>query len=1059
MSEEPEETALAQEEVGVAGEPAAEQDEEAGDTLEVPAHEEAGDGDTGDAGGESNEGDVTVVENKDEMPVVVLLDERDQTATPSTEIAQAYRTLYLPAYTEDDGNEGARVPCDRGYCKVDESGWLTTVGVLPYPLFETSMHDLGAIGGVGMRQYYFILKALTLLFLFLGTVSVPAMVMYGKGEMYNHPAAARFSEVLGAQWSKGNIVASEDELSSGTVGELWLGSITNAVVALATIFFTLWMGKKMNGIVEEVDSTTITMRDYTVRLMPTAGCWRSTAWADYQVTDERTKDEMEAKLKHEIEETVKSEFGPVAAIGDKPTIWIGWDEREHIDYWVQKTQLLTQLEAALQARLDGGESEQAKVDEVMAQITEVNRHLIDLNSNEGEYEKHDWLPVTAFVAFEDSRHREQAVTAKTIEVAGVTCNIGEAPEPETLKWSHLEYGWWSRALRRLIILVTTLFMLGVGVWLISGSHVLKEQLSYTDMCSTVLGRDAFDQNAAICPGALTDEAYQNHYRSSYTKLQALFSAAGFPRVTAEMSAKGLPYVAVCNRSTETTMLENQIPVVAVSWPDWVLETNGASCHRLDTPAPGAPHVLYAGGDVDSMCYACACSMTSLNLTETAYCETFMKDKSSSTRWGLFATVIVVIVNQVLKQIIVHTSPWLKSHTVEEELQSKVVRIFLCQLTNTAILVLLSKSTVGPFAKLPGEHYSSMNAKWYAAVAAPMLVTMMIQFSMPVFMHICMACIYWVIRLVKSGSTVTQNQLNALYIPKPRDFAAGYGEILLAMSVTLIYGPAIPALYFVAAAGFGLRYCVEMYADLRLYRKPPLYSKQLVGSFDRVLMVMMLLHTGFSGGLVTVAGGVLPTDEMPFRPATPHAIPMLVAFIMSGFLFVYKALSLIPALWPILHDLPGGKMCILDEDNRKVELDKFSKVYEDEKLANEDDDYYLDEREHLERLQNVFIGTLNGKIGNGDGLDHMYERARAAVESTVGKQHNSWYGQVSLAGYSSSIGFKCNDSHRAACVVELGSQETPPATIPVPTETPAAAFFRMSQEADIEEGDPPTRPQP
>ena len=82
MSEEPEETALAQEEVGVAGEPAAEQDEEAGDTLEVPAHEEAGDGDTGDAGGESNEGDVTVVENKDEMPVVVLLDERDQTATP-----------------------------------------------------------------------------------------------------------------------------------------------------------------------------------------------------------------------------------------------------------------------------------------------------------------------------------------------------------------------------------------------------------------------------------------------------------------------------------------------------------------------------------------------------------------------------------------------------------------------------------------------------------------------------------------------------------------------------------------------------------------------------------------------------------------------------------------------------------------------------------------------------------------------------------------------------------------------------------------------------------------
>jgi hypothetical protein len=40
-------------------------------------------------------------------------------------------------------------------------------------------------------------------------------------------------------------------------------------------------------------------------------------------------------------------------------------------------------------------------------------------------------------------------------------------------------------------------------------------------------------------------------------------------------------------------------------------------------------------------------------------------------WGLLATVLVVVVNQILKQSIVFSSPWLKSHTMEEELQVRL----------------------------------------------------------------------------------------------------------------------------------------------------------------------------------------------------------------------------------------------------------------------------------------------------------------------------------------------------------------------------------------------------
>jgi hypothetical protein len=41
--------------------------------------------------------------------------------------------------------------------------------------------------------------------------------------------------------------------------------------------------------------------------------------------------------------------------------------------------------------------------------------------------------------------------------------------------------------------------------------------------------------------------------------------------------------------------------------------------------------------------------------------------------------------------------------------SKAVRIFVCQLTNTAILALLIKSTFGPFKNTPGTHYTQVRA--------------------------------------------------------------------------------------------------------------------------------------------------------------------------------------------------------------------------------------------------------------------------------------------------------------------------------------------------------------
>ena len=131
------------------------------------------------------------------------------------------------------------------------------------------------------------------------------------------------------------------------------------------------------------------------------------------------------------------------------------------------------------------ETEEDPVKVALDQINDVNKHLIDLNSEEGEYPKHDWVPVSAFVTFESDNDYDKALKQiKQITVGGLKCNITQAPEPETLRWDHLEYSWVNRTLRDAVIFFTTAGMLFLGVFLITRSNVLKEVREILILTST-----------------------------------------------------------------------------------------------------------------------------------------------------------------------------------------------------------------------------------------------------------------------------------------------------------------------------------------------------------------------------------------------------------------------------------------------------------------------------------------------------------------------------------------------------------------------------------------------
>ena len=266
-----------------------------------------------------------------------------------------------------------------------------------------------------------------------------------------------------------------------------------------------------------------------------------------------------------------------------------------------------------------------------------------------------------------------------------------------------------------------------------------------------------------------------------------------------------------------------------------------------------------------------------------------------------------------------------------------LRVYAVQVLNTAILMLILRSEFSVFSTLPGEHYSTVNAKWYAEVGAPLVMTMVIQFATPPSVHIISMQVKRLIAWVKSRKARTQNQLNQAQAPHGFEIAAGYGEILLAASVTMIFGSGIPLLYHVAAVGFFVRYNVDKWVITRVTRKPPLYSKDLFDNFDEVFAVLLLVHVAMATYFMASAGGERPSTSFIYIDSVfledgllanfhPHVWPVFGVFLLVVLGVTCKFIS----------NLSCFEKCCEDKDADEMEenLPPFVEAYAAGLIINE-----------------------------------------------------------------------------------------------------------------------------
>lgn len=526
--------------------------------------------------------------------LVMVGDTNVQATTPAADIIALVESR--PVLLKFKGGQMStpkRITFDKADAELDAHGWpsgKTITGQTPklYPCCRLKVDELGTIGGVGMRLYFFLLHFLCTAFSVMAVLTTPSIVLLKRDSMYNHSQADRYRTTL-AETTLGNVKLTFEELQSGSVmsHSLWTISAIEAFGSLIMLMMALRASKSMAKLVEDVDKSAVTMADYTIMVEP------QVPWEKYKAVGKHQQ--LVDDLQKAIEMALPN--AQLAQIMDTPCMWVAWNDRQKVFLWNAKRATLSKLESALAMAYASGDTK--VVEGVLDDLEKVNKQICDVNAKTAR------VPVFVFVTFNLVEHYEDALTMKELDVAGIKCNLRQAPEPESVKWENLEYSARQRRWRKRIIYFFTLLALAIGAFVIAYANFLKIGTKYTDFCSEVIGEDMKVEFDAVCPGAVYNDS--DWSPGSASDLAALYQNM----FTAVHDHDGDLYVAYEGDAGPESVGSTEEDLPFRVCDDGERARTGSPCHYIDTGLEDTTAYLMARGDLDAMCYACICTLDSV----------------------------------------------------------------------------------------------------------------------------------------------------------------------------------------------------------------------------------------------------------------------------------------------------------------------------------------------------------------------------------------------------------------------------------------------------------------
>jgi len=228
--------------------------------------------------------------------------------------------------------------------------------------------------------------------------------------------------------------------------------------------------------------------------------------------------------------------------------------------------------------------------------------------------------------------------------------------------------------------------------------------------------------------------------------------------------------------------------------------------------------------------------------------------------GLSYTVSILInvVNTVLKLLLITLIAMIREDTKSEMMRSIKIGVFLTVFFNTGILILLASANMTEthfpfFSTVLTGSYTDFNSGWYTDVGRIIIQAMLLNAFMPAIEFGIGYSMKFAFRLMDRSYTKdffkSKKKSIQLYI----DTYSGpeynihfrYSQILNTTFVTLMYGTAMPQLYFYAFLTFAGLYILERCQVCYYYKQPPSFDETMTMNCLDMMAWAPVVYMAFS----------------------------------------------------------------------------------------------------------------------------------------------------------------------------------------------------------------------
>jgi hypothetical protein len=232
------------------------------------------------------------------------------------------------------------------------------------------------------------------------------------------------------------------------------------------------------------------------------------------------------------------------------------------------------------------------------------------------------------------------------------------------------------------------------------------------------------------------------------------------------------------------------------------------------------------------------------LLEDDVCGNFARDFVRIQGLLLSVSIIVPVVNELLKAAIFSLGKYQRKKTTTGRSISVAVNTFYATFINTAILLLVINGKLRFFfGRLNGHNQvasSDYDEMWYATTGIAVANVMITNMIVPQIPYVLAPIVKFLNREF-TGAGLTQLHLDEVWEADPFQIEQRCAQVLFTLACTLTFSAGLPILLPIGFVALTLSYWLDKYLLLRYFKRPTLVEGELGKQLLRTMPILVMLH--------------------------------------------------------------------------------------------------------------------------------------------------------------------------------------------------------------------------